>query len=132
MTKAEKCIELRISDEDIGSVEHKQHGHGFLHKHHHHVHSKQYDSSKWTEEDEKHSGLMSKSQVSTIINAGVLLPDTKTISITERNSDQDVSISVNGNNRRASTTEERRNPFAVREGNSFAWQDVNMTLVSCT
>lgn len=32
--------------------------------------------------------------------------------------------------RRASTTEERRNPFAVREGNLLTWREVSMTLVS--
>ena len=30
--------------------------------------------------------------------------------------------------RRASTTEERRNPFAEREGNALIWTGVNMTL----
>jgi ABC-type lipoprotein export system ATPase subunit len=30
--------------------------------------------------------------------------------------------------RRASTTEERRNPFAEREGNALIWRNVNMTL----
>ncbi len=33
--------------------------------------------------------------------------------------------------RRSSTTEERRNPFALREGNALIWRNVNMTLVSC-
>ena len=37
---------------------------------------------------------------------------------------------TSGLSRRASTTEERRNPFANREGNSLIWKDVNMTLVS--
>lgn len=32
--------------------------------------------------------------------------------------------------RRASTTEERRNPFAEREGNALIWKDLNMTVVS--
>ena len=32
--------------------------------------------------------------------------------------------------RRASTTEERRNPFAKREGNALIWSGVTMTLVS--
>ncbi len=30
--------------------------------------------------------------------------------------------------RRASTTEERQNPFAYREGNALIWRNVNMTL----
>ena len=30
--------------------------------------------------------------------------------------------------RRSSTTEERRNPFAVREGNNLVWNNVSMTL----
>eukprot|EP00804_Cyclotella_cryptica_P020520 CCRYP_003379-RB/>CCRYP_003379-RB protein AED:0.21 eAED:0.21 QI:189/1/0.83/1/0.8/0.83/6/0/535 len=32
--------------------------------------------------------------------------------------------------RRASTTEERRNPFAEREGNALIWRGVNMTLTT--
>mmetsp|Transcript_25786 Transcript_25786/g.53107 ORF Transcript_25786/g.53107 Transcript_25786/m.53107 type:complete len:667 (-) Transcript_25786:163-2163(-) len=32
--------------------------------------------------------------------------------------------------RRASTTEERRNPFAERDGNALIWKDLNMTVVS--
>lgn len=32
--------------------------------------------------------------------------------------------------RRASTTEERRNPFAEREGNALIWRGVNMTLTN--
>ncbi len=31
--------------------------------------------------------------------------------------------------RRASTTEERRNPFAERDGNALIWKDLNMTVV---
>ena len=38
--------------------------------------------------------------------------------------------SMMGISRRASTTEERRNPFAAREGNALIWTGVNMTLVS--
>ncbi|KAL7545612.1 hypothetical protein ACHAWF_008965 [Thalassiosira exigua] len=34
----------------------------------------------------------------------------------------------NGMLRRASTTEERRNPFAMREGNALIWRNVDMTL----
>ena len=33
--------------------------------------------------------------------------------------------------RSSTTTEERRNPFALREGNALIWRNVNMTLVSC-
>eukprot|EP00970_Alexandrium_tamarense_P014500 scaffold4175_cov222-Alexandrium_tamarense.AAC.1 len=36
--------------------------------------------------------------------------------------------SMMGISRRASTTEERRNPFAAREGNALIWTGVNMTL----
>ena len=32
--------------------------------------------------------------------------------------------------RSSTTTEERRNPFALREGNALIWRNVNMTLVS--
>lgn len=36
----------------------------------------------------------------------------------------------NGAPRRASTTEERRNSFAPREGNALIWRNISMTLVS--
>lgn len=39
------------------------------------------------------------------------------------------STSGNGRSVRATTTEERRNPFAGRDGNSLIWSNVNMTLV---
>ena len=32
--------------------------------------------------------------------------------------------------RRASTTEDRRNPFALREGHALIWRNINMVLVS--
>lgn len=122
------CFELRISDEDIGSVEHKhkQHGHGFLHKHRHHSHPKQCSSSEWTETGVTNSGLVSNSVVRPV-DAGIPLADDKSITVAERFLSQDMSTS-----RRASSTQERRNPFAFRQGNNFAWQNVNMTLVCDT
>ena len=60
-----------------------------------------------------------------------------------KNNDDDVefgSQTINGNgvrrtpsiglSRRASTTETRRNPFAMREGHALIFSNINMTLVS--
>eukprot|EP00804_Cyclotella_cryptica_P005254 CCRYP_021226-RA/>CCRYP_021226-RA protein AED:0.52 eAED:0.52 QI:0/0/0/1/1/1/2/0/204 len=78
------------------------------------------DSSNWVSNgDEKQPGIMAKSKVP-IGSDSFLSRKAKTVS--------PVSTSILGNTRRASTTEERRNPFAVREGNTFMWQDINMTL----
>lgn len=124
------CIELRISEEDISSniEREKEHGHGFLHKHHHHDHPTYLDSDKWTAGEETHPGLVTRSQIVPIRNIdGVANKQSEIASI----HDDVLSNSIYGN-RRASTTEERRNPFAIREGNSFAWQNVNMVVVCIT
>ncbi|KAL3778439.1 hypothetical protein HJC23_007660 [Cyclotella cryptica] len=112
------CIELRISEEDVSSEGNNLSAH--RHKSHHHGSHPRLDSSNWVSNgDEKQPGIMAKSKVP-IGSDSFLSRSAKTVS--------PVSTSILGNTRRASTTEERRNPFAVREGNTFMWQDINMTL----
>ncbi len=43
---------------------------------------------------------------------------------------QKANIQVMAQSRHASTSEERRNPFAEREGNALIWKNLNMTVVS--
>jgi hypothetical protein len=113
------CIELRISKEDISS-EYSNASYHKQHKHRHHHEPKLFDSSNWTEEVKHHPGL-GTSQVAPVNEAKSLM--------TTDISSQGLSLSINGKSYRASTIEERRNPFASREGSIFIWQNVNMTLV---
>eukprot|EP01082_Thalassiosira_pseudonana_P002987 g2424.t1 g2424 contig12:83459-85966(+) len=60
--------------------------------------------------------------------------NTIAISITDgegaKAKDTKLGSSIARNGRRVSTTEERRNPFAQREGNSLVWNDVSMSLTT--
>ena len=53
----------------------------------------------------------------------------KAITTTSRSSSSAIGISRRGS-LQASTTETRRNPFAMREGHALIWSDVSMVLVS--
>ncbi|KAL7516984.1 hypothetical protein ACHAWX_001949, partial [Stephanocyclus meneghinianus] len=114
----EPCIELRISEEDVSSEGNNVGKH--RHKSHHQSSNRRFDSSNWMSNgDEKQTSMMSKPHLpfgsSSFSSLG-----TKPV--------RPVSMSIFGNARRTSTTEERRNPFAVREGNTFMWQDISMIL----
>ena len=123
------CLELRISQEDTsfhaGSTQ-KQHKHGFIHKHHHKTYPSKYDSSTWSADEEEYPGLVGNVEKQNDLS----LPCTRSVDSVEGDDIPEVQPNNNHSNRRASTTEERRNPFACREGNTFIWQNVNMTLVS--
>ena len=118
----ESCIELKISQEDNSfhaNPTQKHHRHGFIHNHHHKTHPSKYDSSRWSVDDKAYPGLI-----------GNIKEQNHNPLPFEEDGIQEVPPSNNHSNRRASTTEERRNPFACRKGNTFMWQNVNMTLVS--
>lgn len=63
-----------------------------------------------------------------VVVAGETAPKSNGVDLSE--SKRIARGSMMGISRRASTTEERRNPFAAREGNALIWTGVNMTLVS--
>jgi len=123
------CIQLKISEEDIGSEhanasstpKHELHRHGFFHKHYHHQHDAKYDSSKWTGDEHHYPGLKATSKVAPVESTSKFVAQS-----------ENENGSINSDSHIISTTEERRNPFAVRKGNTFMWQNVNMTLVSDT
>jgi ABC-type lipoprotein export system ATPase subunit len=63
------------------------------------------------------------------IKVQILSPDEEDAdACTDKRSSLDISSRRSKLSRRASTTEERRNPFAEREGNALMWSNVNMTL----
>lgn len=81
------------------------------------------------DDDDVEAGLRKRTTTTTVT--------TTTTSSATNNSTGDGRRSVPGKrlssgalSRRASTTEERRNPFAQREGNKLIWRDVTMKLVS--
>lgn len=83
----------------------------------------------------------SKHAISEHSNTGLLPPQIKRSSEASTGDNASTSNTANGassisgtrrskmsSSRRASTTEERQNPFAFREGNALIWRNVNMTL----
>lgn len=130
-----KNIELRISEEDVSSEEEdssspRRHVRGFSTKHHRHSHPKECDSSTWVgdEDDDTQPGIITRSKNAPVKSISLPAFYDKSIKIPDYDMSK-TSTSINGSHR-ASTTEERRNPFAPREGNTFMWQGINLTLVS--
>ena len=144
-------------DSSDDQVVHPHHHHKGSHRKHHHRHHRSHQNHEKKSDPtiefpkEKEKELQSSATKLPVIvreessdilnneendstNQASPPENTIAISITDgegaKAKDTKLGSSIARNGRRVSTTEERRNPFAQREGNSLVWNDVSMSLVS--
>eukprot|EP00970_Alexandrium_tamarense_P005235 scaffold847_cov199-Alexandrium_tamarense.AAC.4 len=144
-------------DSSDDQVVHPHHHHKGSHRKHHHRHHRSHQNHEKKSDStielpkEKDNELQSSATKLPVIvreessdilnneendstNQASPPENTIAISITDgegaKAKDTKLGSSIARNGRRVSTTEERRNPFAQREGNSLVWNDVSMSLTT--